>query len=325
VSVRFQDYYAVLGVARGASQEEIQRSYRKLARKHHPDVDKTEGATQRFQQIQEAYEVLKDPAKRARYDKLGANWKEGQEFTPPPDFDFSFGGAGGAGGAQGGGFDFGDAGGFSSFFESIFGGGGARAFGGGEGRGFGAGARSRPRAGRSHEAAITISLEDAYRGATRSFSLESENGGSKSYDVRIPPGTTQGSTIRLRGQGEAGRGGGQAGDLFLRVEIAPHPVFRANGHDLAATVAITPWEAALGASVTLSTLDGNQAVLKVPPGSSSGKKLRLRGLGLPRREGERGDLVVELKIVVPAALSEEERRLFEELARSSSFHPRGET
>jgi curved DNA-binding protein len=316
VSVRFQDYYSVLGVARDASREDIQRAYRKLARKQHPDVDKTAGATQRFQQLQEAYEVLKDPEKRKRYDALGENWKEGQEFTPPPGWQHAYGGAGGSGGAQG--FDFEDLGGFSSFFESMFGG-GEFASARGTGRG---GARARQRAGRSHEATIRISLEDAYRGANQTFSLGSEGAEPKTYEVRIPPGTIDGSRIRLRGQGGAGRNGGPPGDLFLRVEIEPHARFRVDGHDLSTTLAVTPSEAALGAKVELATLDGGTAILKVPPGTSSGRKLRLRGLGLPRAGGERGDLVAEIRIVVPPGLTDEERRLFEELARVSRFDPR---
>ena len=202
MSVQFQDYYALLGVARDASAEDSQRAYRKLARQAHPDVDQSAGATQRFQRIQEAYEVLKDPEKRKRYDTLGANWKEGQEFTPPPGWETAHAGRGGATS-----FDFEDLGGFSSFFEAMFGG------APGAGRPHGArGTGARPRAGASHEAAVTISLEDAFAGATRSMTLEGEHG-SRTYDVRIPPGTTHGSTIRLRGQGAAGRHGGPPGDL----------------------------------------------------------------------------------------------------------------
>lgn len=306
MSVQFQDYYAVLGVARDAPAAEIQRAYRKLARQAHPDVDKSEGATQRFQKIQEAYEVLKDPEKRRRYDTLGASWKEGQEFTPPPGWEGARAGRGGQA------FDFEDLGGFSSFFEAMFG--GAPGAGGARGA-------ARPRAGASHEAAVTISLEDAHAGATRSMTLEGEHG-SRTYDVRIPPGTTHGSTIRLRGQGAPGRHGGPAGDLYLRVEIAPHARFEVDGHDLSAPLAVAPWEAALGAKVPFATLDGGEVVVRVPPGTPSGRKLRLRGLGLPRRDGPRGDLVLEVRIVVPPSASEEEKRLWQELARASAFDPR---
>ena len=313
MSVQFQDYYAVLGVARDASAEDIQRAYRKLARQSHPDVDKSEGATQRFQRIQEAYEVLKDPEKRKRYDTLGASWREGQEFTPPPGWEHAHAGRGGATS-----FDFEDLGGFSSFFEAMFGG----APGGGRSRGARAGGGARPRAGASHEASVAISLEDAFAGATRSMTLEGEHG-SRTYDVRIPPGTTHGSTIRLRGQGAAGRHGGPPGDLYLRVEIAPHARFEVDGHDLSATLAVAPWEAALGAKVPFATLDGGEVVVAVPPGTSSGRKLRLRGQGLPRREGARGDLVLGVRIVVPPSATEEQKRLWDELARASRFDPRG--
>jgi curved DNA-binding protein len=326
VSVKFQDYYATLGVARDASQEEIRRTYRKLARKHHPDVDKTAGATQRFAQIAEAYEVLKDPDKRKRYDALGERWKEGQEFTPPQGWqEFRFGTGGAGQGFEG--FDLGGSSGFSSFFETFFGQAGGDSFGKGasrRGAGF-AGAR-RPREGRSLEASLEIDLEDAYRGATRTISLESGGPGARTrtYDVKIPPGTTSGSVIRLRGQGGEGSGGGSSGDLLLRVEIRPHARFTISDHDLATVLPIAPWEAALGARVGLRTLDGSEVVLAVPPGSSSGKKLRMRGMGLPRSGGDRGDLIVELRILVPEVLSDAERRLYEELKRESRFDARRE-
>lgn len=319
MSIKFQDYYAVLGVARSASQEEIQRAYRKLARKSHPDVDKTPGANDRFKHITEAYEVLKDPKKRERYDQLGEHWKEGQDFTPPPGFEgFSFDPhSARRRGARTGGqeFSFEDAGDFSSFFEAMFGGGDPRTF------------RSRaprPRVGRDVESSITIELEDAYTGATRTLSFahgEGEEPG-RSYDVKIPPGTTSGSTIRLKGQGEPGQNGAPAGDLLLHVEIAPHPRFSVNGHDLALVLSITPWEAVLGAKVELATLDGGRVLLTVPPGSSSGKKLRMRNMGLPIRAGQRGDLLVELSIAVPPAPSDAEKKLYEELRTTSKFDPR---
>ncbi len=312
MGVKFQDYYSVLGVARDAPTAEIQRAYRKLARKHHPDVDKTDGANQRFAQIAEAYEVLKDPEKRKRYDSLGENWKEGQEFTPPPGFDFQFDTRGGA--DQ---FEFGDLSGFSSFFETFF----------GRERGpttHSAGTRAaRPRTGPSYEAAVEITLEDAYRGATRTVSLQGSDGSARTYDVKIPPGTTDGTTIRLKGQGGLGRGGGTPGDLLLRVSIAPHPRFSVSDHDLALVLPVAPWEAALGAKVPIRLLDGSEVLLTVPPNSNSGKKLRMRGMGLPRRGGERGDLIVELRIVLPPSTTPEEKRLWQELSRTSSFDPRG--
>lgn len=318
MSVKFQDYYAVLGVARDASQAEIQKAYRKLARKHHPDVDKTEGASDRFKHVTEAYEVLKDPDKRKRYDTLGANWKEGQDFTPPPGFEqFSFGT-----GRPGQRVEFDGDTGFSSFFEMFFGGGGESPFRtAGRGRPRASGA-VRQRAGPSLEATVEIELEDAARGATRTITLASAEGAQRTYDVKIPPGTTHGSTIRLKGQGGEGRGGGPKGDLLLHVEIRPHPRFGVEDHDLTLVLPIAPWEAALGAKVQVAMIDGSQALLSIPAGSSSGKKLRLRGMGLARRQGERGDLLVQVRIVVPHSLSADEKRLFDELARASRFDPR---
>jgi len=323
VSVKFQDYYAILGVGRDASREEIQRAYRKLARKHHPDVDKSPGATQRFAQIAEAYEVLKDAAKRKRYDALGGRWKDGEDFTPPSGWQGGRRAPGGAGGFEG--FDFGGPGGFSSFFEAFFGGGAEEPSARGPGRGAGFGGTRRPRAGPSYEASVRIGLEDAYAGATRTITIEGAGPGgeARTYDVKIPAGTTNGSTIRLRGQGGAGSGGGPAGDLLLHVSILPHGRFAVEDHDLSTVLPLTAPEAALGAKVALRTLDGNEVALAVPPGSSSGKKLRMRGMGLPRAGGERGDLIVELRIVVPERPTEVERRAFEELSRVSSFRPRG--
>jgi curved DNA-binding protein len=320
--VKFQDYYATLGVERGASRDEIQRAYRKLARKHHPDIDRTPGATQRFAQINEAHEVLIDPEKRKRYDALGSRWKEGEEFRPPPEWEASFGGARGARGSRAPEgafeeFDFEAPEGFSSFFEAFFGGGGPGGFGARRGP-------PRPRAGRMVEAQLEIDLEDAYAGATRTITLATDDGAApaRTYDVRIPPGTIDGSTIRLRGQGDPGRSGGPAGDLLLHVRIREHPRFTHEGTELGTTLRVTPSEAALGAKIDVPVLGGQRVVLAVPAGSSSGKKLRVRGMGLPSREGGRGDLIVELSIAVPESLGADERRLYEELARVSTFHPR---
>ncbi|MFN0244397.1 MAG: DnaJ C-terminal domain-containing protein [Planctomycetota bacterium] len=314
MAVKFQDYYTVLGVSRTASADEIRSAYRKLARSKHPDVDRTDGATARFAQIAEAYEVLKDPQKRKRFDSLGEHWKDGQEFTPPPGWQgFDFRGARrGADGA--GSFEFGDLGGFSAFFESMFGGGGDPS-GGGAARARGA---ARPRAGETYEARVELTLDTLLAGAKQTLALE----GGRTYEVKIPPGTTEGGTIRLRGQGAAGRSGGASGDLLLRVSIAPHPTFRVEEFDLHAQLAVSPWEAALGAKAELAMPDGRKAVVAVPAGSSSGRKLRLRGLGLPRTASERGDLIVEIAIAVPPALTDRERELFQELAKSSKFDPR---
>jgi curved DNA-binding protein len=320
--VEYQDYYKTLEVARDASQEDIQRAYRKLARKLHPDVNKAPDADRRFKAVAEAYEVLKDPEKRKRYDALGSNWRAGQEFTPPPGFEgmrFDFGQRGGA---QFEGFD-----GFSSFFENLFG--SADPFG--ESLGGRRTARApRARRGPTQEAEIALSLEDLARGAPLELALESRQQGPegrpggerKTYSVRIPPGTREGTTIRLAGQGGPGASGGEPGDLLLRVRIQPHARLRTEGEDdLAVDVFVAPWEAALGGRVPVPLLEG-EAVLTVPPGSSSGARLRLRGQGLPKRDGSRGDLYAVVQIAVPRELTAEERELFEKLAQVSRFQAR---
>ena len=330
MSVRFKDYYEILGVSRTASAEEIKKAYRKLARKYHPDVNKAPGAEARFKEIGEANEVLSDPQKRARYDQLGSNWQAGQEFNPPPGFEnmhFEFHGAPGGGR----GFRPQDMGGFSDFFEAIFGSqmGGAPFGGQSSGSRFGRWEEEEP-AGRDQEASLTITLEEAYHGATKSIQLqvtEPDARGriqprSRTYQVKIPRGITNAARIRLAGQGSASPRGGSAGDLYLRIEIAPHPVFRVDGHDLEVTLPISPWEAALGARVTIPTLEGN-ASLTLPAGTESGQKLRLRGKGLGQGKGlEPGDLIVQVQIVVPKKMSPREKELFEELAKVSGFKPR---
>lgn len=317
MSVKFKDYYEILGVARGAGQGEIQKAFRKLARECHPDVNRQPGAEERFKEINEAYEVLKDPEKRKKYDMLGANWKAGQDFTPPPGWEnvhFEFGGNG---------QDLGD---FSDFFASLFGGG---QFGGFPGMGGFSGRRGAMRhRGRDHEAEIELSLEEIARGGRKKLEMRvpvhRPDGSSvmqtQSYDVAIPRGICEGSRIRLAGQGGAGAGGGAAGDLYLKVRLKPDPRFSVEGHDLRSTLPLAPWEAALGAEISVPTLDGS-VTLSVPPGSQSGQSLRLRGAGLPGRSGA-GDLLVTLKIVVPKSLSPRERELFESLARESRFRPR---
>jgi curved DNA-binding protein len=330
MAVKFQDYYDTLGVARTASQDEIQKAYRKLARKYHPDVNKEPGAEDKFKQVTEAYEVLKDPEKRKKYDTLGPNWQAGQDFTPPPGwqqgapFDRrSYEGPGE--------FDFGSfrsSGGFSDFFETLFGGGfgggGARQPGGARGE-----AGSWSMRGQDIEADLTISLEEAYRGASKALSLQAVEAGpdgtpqrtTKQLNVTIPAGVTEGTRIRLAGQGSPGIGKGAAGDLFLRIHIAPHPVFQLDGHNLLVTVPVAPWEAALGAKVDVPTLDG-PVKMTVPPGTESGRRFRLRGKGLPKGRGERGDLYTTVHIAVPKTLTTEERELFQQLAQRSSFNPR---
>ena len=328
MGVKFQDYYETLGVSRTATAEEIKKTYRKLAQKYHPDVNKSPDAERRFKHINEAYEVLGDKDKRAQYDALGSGWRAGQEFTPPPGWQnirFDFRGAPG----PGAGFAFEDlGGGFSDFFEMLFGGRMGRA----------TGFQGRPRAerefwpanGEDQEAEIAITIEEAFHGAKKTIALESaemdDRGrpqrGVRRYDVRIPAGTTQGSRIRLAGQGRTGAAGGKAGDLYLRVAFAPHPLYRAQGHDLAMDVALAPWEAALGAKVRVRTPSGEVA-LTIPPRTQSGQHLRMRGKGLPRGGTEpSGDLIAAVQIVVPEKLTARERELFEELARVSKFQPR---
>lgn len=329
--MQFQDYYKTLGVERTDTQDTIKKAYRSLSKKFHPDRNDEKGAEDRFKEVNEAYEVIGDADKRKRYDQVGQGFHAGDDFRAPQgwqnvDFNFDFG-QGGARGAPVGG-------GFSDFFETMFGGGAGGPAGGN--RGGGRRARGpnpyapRPAKGRTHEVEITISLEDAYRGATREVALDrtqlAPDGGrrteKKSYTVKIPAGTTDGTKIRLAGQGTEGMGGGAAGDLLLKVKIAEHPRFELHAHDVRAKLALTPWEAALGTKVDFQTLDA-EVKLTIPPGSQSGSKLRLKGKGLAKKRGPRGDLEVELQIKVPKELSDEERTLFEQLAEASEFDPRG--
>jgi curved DNA-binding protein len=315
--VAFRDYYEVLGVPRGASEEEIRSAYRKLARTYHPDVNKEPGAEDRFKELSEAYEVLRDPEKRERYDRLGANWKAGEDVSGAEGFGGFGAGQGGFRPGQGqGGFgdvhvEFGEGNGFSDFFESLFGarGGGRRT----------AGFEGFSMRGGDQEATLEISLAEAARGGRRKLSL----GDGRDYEVEIPAGVRDGQRIRLAGEGGQGAAGGPAGDLLLRVRIKPDRRFRREGSDLFVDLPVAPWEAALGATVEVPTLDGTARV-KVPPGSSSGRRLRLRGEGMPGPGKQQGDLFATVRIVVPKKLSERERELFEQLAEASSFDPRGE-
>ncbi|MBL8990612.1 MAG: J domain-containing protein [Phycisphaerae bacterium] len=322
MGVTFQDYYATLGVARTATAEEIQRAYRKLAREFHPDVNKSPGAQEKFKQAAEAYEVLKDPQRRARYDQLGADYKPGQEFRPPPGWRATRNGATHGrhvhvkfGGAGHEGFDNA---GFSEFFEAIFGG---MEHGEPVASVHGASAErrsARPRPGADEEAIVPISLREAFSGATRRVSLA---GKDKSFEVKIPPGVSDGQVIRLAGQGAAGTMNAPAGDLLLRIRVEPDPRFRVEGLDLHTVLPVSPWEAALGAKIDVETLAG-PVTLTVPPGAGSGQKLRLRGKGMPGRAGAQGDLLVELRIAVPKTLSDAERTAYEQLAKASTFNPR---
>ncbi|MCW3068783.1 MAG: chaperone DnaJ domain protein [Solirubrobacterales bacterium] len=314
MAVAFRDYYEVLGVPRNASAEDIRRAYRKLAREYHPDVNKDPGAEDRFKEISEAYEVLRDTEKRERYDRLGANWRAGQDVSDSPGFDgFAGAGQGGFGGFSGDTrVEFGDSG-FSDFFEGLF----------------GNRTRTRGRAGAApgfdgfsmrgsdQEATLELSLEEAAQGGRRRISL----GPGRDYEVNIPAGVVDGQRIRLAGEGARGAGGGTSGDLFLRVRLKPDSRFRVEGRDLYIDVRVAPWEAALGASVEVPTLTGTTRV-KVPAGSSSDRKLRLKGKGLPSARGKPGDLYATVKIVVPKKLTDEERELFERLASVSKFDPR---
>src|SRR6185295_4602371 len=309
MAVAFRDYYEVLGVPRGASNEEIRSAYRKLARENHPDVNKDPGAEDRFKEISEAYEVLRDPEKREKYDRLGQNWKAGQDVSGASGFEgFDFGS--GDGGFRDVRMDFG--GGFSDFFEGIFGR-GRSGFGGGRGGGRN-GFASR---GQDQVAEIEVSLADAAKGGKRKISLAD----GRDYEVNIPAGVRDGQRIRLAGEGGSGAGG-PSGDLFLRVRVRPDPRFDLEGNDLYVDLPVTPWEATLGADgVEVPTLDGNARV-RVPPGSSCGRQLRLRGEGMPDGRGGRGDLYATVQIKVPKELSPREREHFERLAEVSSFSPR---
>ncbi len=311
--MQFKDYYKIIGVARDAGQDDIKRAYRKLARKFHPDVSKEPDAEERFKEVGEAYEVLSDPEKRAAYDALGADWKAGQGFRPPPDWDAShFGGARQGQRPSG----FGGPGEFSDFFESLFGGGGFH------------GARGSFRAaGDDLRVSVPVSLEEAYRGTTRELSLGSaprhDAGGTqqatRSLRVRIPAGVSDGQRIRLQGQGGQGMGGGPPGDLYAVIQITPHPYFRPEGRNIHLDVPIMPWEAALGAVVKVPTLGGT-VDLTIPRGSRSGQRLRLRGRGLPGSPA--GDQFVTLQIMAPAADTPEAEALYRRMAETFQANPR---
>ena len=305
--MQFKDYYQILGVTREASQDDIKRAYRKLARKYHPDVSKESDAEARFKEVGEAYEVLKDPEKRAAYDQFGQNWKAGQDFQPPPDWatGFEFHGAGVEPGS-----------GFSDFFETLFGGRGPFA-------GTGAAQASARQAFRSkgedHHARIMISVEDAYRGGRRAVQLQMPEVDADGHvalkrrrlNVSIPRGIVAGQQIRLAGQGGRGIGGGANGDLYLEVEFEPHTQYRIEGRDIYSRMKIAPWEAALGARLPVDTA-GGKVELAIPAGAQSGQKLRLRGRGMPGSPA--GDQYVELLIVTPPAEDEDSREFYRRMA-----------
>lgn len=333
--MRYQDYYATLGVPKEASKEEIRSAFRKLARKYHPDINKDPAAEVKFKEINEAYEVLGDEEKRQAYDSFGANWQNGQEFTPPPGWEDIF--RQGAPGGQRHGhqhttFATGGLDGFSDFFNAFFGGAGAgdlfsSGFRGDFDQG---GARQRVAAqkGQSIEADLLVTIEDVLHGGTKkiSFDVRSADGSSapirKSYSVKIPPGTKEGSVIRLTGQGGPGMNGGADGDLMLRVRLAEHPYFKAKGFNIISEVPVTPWEAALGARVKVLLPGGEEIQMSVPENAQSGQKLRLKGKGFLKKSGERGHIYVVLKIKNPDCLSDQERELYQQLAQGSDFNPR---
>ena len=356
MAVKFRDYYEVLGVPRTANDADIKKAFRKLAREYHPDVAKNKKvAEEKFKEINEAYEVLGDSAKRKKYDELGANWKQGAEFRPPPGWQQQYrqgrpfsGGQPGQGGDPE--FEFGGTTGFSDFFEQIF---GARMRG--EGNFGGAGSRGGfsqedfAERGRDVEGEIMVTLDEAMHGSVRAVSLkrgvvcENCNGtGQKkrkpcpvcggagqvfkteTYQVKIPAGVTQGQRLRVPGRGEAGSGGGAAGDLFLRVHLAKHPDFEVEDHNLIYEAELAPWEAVLGTNLSVPTL-GGKVNIKIPPGTQNGQKLRVRGRGLPQRSEPAGDLIVVARIELPDKISDEERKLWTQLAETSHFRPREKT
>lgn len=337
MTVKYRDYYQTLGVERSATQKEIRKSYRNLARKYHPDVnpgDKT--AEEKFKDIQEAYAVLSDPEKRKKYDQLGASWQQGADFTPPPGWTgtrVEFGDIGDLSDIFGGG------GGFSDFFESIFGG-----MRGTRGRGQ---QRSPSMKGSDIEAEIELTLEEVHRGARPTLTIQIEKpcpacGGAglsartpcgqcggrgrvvepRTITAKIAPGARPNSVVRLAGKGASGSGGAPPGDLFLRIKIKPHPRFEIVGtDDIQVELPVSPWEAALGTKVPVPTLEGSVEVT-IPPGTQGGSRLRLRGQGLNKRTGQRGDQYVRIRIVLPTSLSREEERILKELAKVSKFDPR---
>jgi len=346
MAVKFRDYYEVLGVPRTASEEDIRKAFRKLARQHHPDVAKDKkGAEDKFKEINEAYEVLSDPDKRKKYDQLGANWKQGAEFRPPPGWQ-SRGGQPFGGGQGRPDFEthFGGTG-FSDFFETMFGAGAGRR----SGRGFRAEPEDEDFAerGRDVQGDIMVTLEEAFKGSIRAINVQRATaclqcggtgvrgtsvckacGGNgrvmttDTHQVRIPPGVMDGQRLRIPGRGEAGVSGGASGDLLLRVRLAKHPDFLVEDNQLIYEIELAPWEAVLGVQIRVPTLE-NPVSIKVPPGTQNGQRLRVRGHGLPLASGPRGDLFVVLRVEVPKQITPREKELWEQLARESNFSPRG--
>ncbi len=310
--MEYKDYYKILGVERNASEKEIKRAYRQLARKHHPDVNPgNRQAEERFKEINEAYEVLSDPEKRRKYDELGANYQQWQRAGRPGDFDWSQWAAGAPGGGRVH-VEYGDlsdlfGGGFSDFFQSVFGGMGPATAGRAQ-------PRTGPARGGDYEQPVQISLEEAFSGATRLLRTD-----SRTLEVRIPAGVRTGSRVRIAGEGGPGRAGGARGDLYLVVEVQPHPRFRLEGDDLRVEVAVPVYTAVLGGEVPVPTLKG-QVMLKIPAETQGGCVFRLRGQGMPRlgEPSVHGDLLAEVRIEVPQRLSEKEKALYRQLAELRS-------
>jgi curved DNA-binding protein len=319
--MEYKDYYTTLGVDRKATQDEIKHAYRRLARKYHPDVSKEKDAEEKFKNVQEAYEVLKDSEKRAAYDQLGSNWKAGQEFRPPPGWDSStrfytsqdFGD-----------FSEADLGGFSDFFNILFG----RATRSRAGSGFERHFEGFKQRGQDQQAKVNISLEEAFRGTTKTLQLqvpEIDPSGAVHYKMRIlkvniPSGAMPGQQLRLTGQGAPGVGGGPAGDIYLEIDIEPHHLFSLQGRDIYLMLPVTPWEAALGTSIKIPTLAG-RVELKLIPNSQAGQKLRLKGKGMPGKP-EPGNMYVVLQILIPPAHDDEQRKIYEKMAQVMPFNPR---
>ena len=312
--MEFKDYYEIMGLKRDATQDEIKRAYRKLARKYHPDVSKETDAEARFKEVGEAYEVLKDPEKRAAYDQHGAGWKAGQEFRPPPDWNQGFESPERP-------YTDADAAQFSDFFETLFG----RGFSRVQGR-TGTRREFNPR-GEDTYARVLIDLEDAYHGATRTLAMKQTEWGAegrahmkdRTLNVRIPKGVRQGQHIRLARQGGAGIGKGESGDLYLEVAFRPHPFYHVEGKDVFVDLPVAPWEAVLGATIKIPTPDG-AVDIKVPAGSAAGRKLRLKERGIPAKQP--GDLYVVLQIALPPADSEAARNAYRDFEKGFEFNPR---
>jgi len=324
MSVKFRDYYEVLGVSRDATEKAVKDAYRKLARQYHPDLQtapaKKKAAEEKFKEINEAYEVLGDPEKRKKYDRLGARWKDGMDFTPPP------------GSGQSGGWTWttgeGASGGFSDFFEALFGGHGGPFSQGDSPWEQGARTRSGPERGSDLEAEMELSLEELVQGGTRRVTLTARDASGrlrpKELDVTLPRGLRPGERIRLRGQGAANGRSTRPGDLYLKIRLRPHPLYAQtedSPDDLQMALPLLPWEAVLGADVTVPTLDGPVS-LRIPAGSHEDQRLRLRGKGLPRRDGTRGDLYARIVLAAPKSVGPRERELYGELAKLSTEDPR---